>query len=904
MLRNIDIDFQAQVIGLLKWLAFSNEALRVEQLAEIFILRPERPVAFDVAERLFRPDDCLKYLSDLVITYNTVPVVKWDGRNKVFVRLAHFSVEEYLISDRIVRGPTDVFRFTEYDAHLYIAHSCLAYHLQRTAMTKRNDHAFELRYYAVFNWTLHLQMVPRERWPAEVVCLAARALAVRSESLRDILATRNGLRGANNREYLLRPHCYTARRGLVELTRILLSGGPGTNRYLTQADLDAALLQAVYSGSIAVVNLLLDNGAHVNAGSDRLGYPLWVAASMENENVIELLLKNGADVNLQHSTLGSALQAAASSCHLHILRLLVRRGADVNLAPNKAGCALTSAIVDHNLDDKNISTECLRFLLDNGANINSQGGIDGPALHKAAARLGRIDRARGWFYLLLERGADVNAQGGEYGYPLQAACTNFHTDSMEEVKLLLERGANVNAQGGKYGNALQAACVACSVLSGIHGSTVEFLLKKGANVNMQGGELGTPLQAACVNCHMGLSLVEFLLEQGAGVNIQGGDFGNALQAACYAGSLEGAKLLLEHGANINAQGGEYGSALQAACRRGHLEMVQFLLDQGADVNAPGGEFGGALHAAASALHDDTINLVELLLSKGADINKLGGCYGTALQYACLNNNVKCMRLLIERGADVHVQAGMFGSPWHTAAATDYWGNGALQLLLDHGVDINDTRGREHATALQAAIEDGHNIDRVRFLVDRGADIHAKAGKYGSLLQSACATNRNVWLESGPKFELDSDTGSDSEIDFDFKLDFTTDVESNYSWRMVAFLLQICPEIDVNEERGNFGSALQAAAYSGQTKSVKLLLHKGAHVNTRGGKYGSALNAAIMKGFWDIVEILLDHGAKSDRQQFPKPDEEWLARVQEEDGGEAVERYRIFWEKQVITEDLI
>jgi len=56
--------------------------------------------------------------------------------------------------------------------------------------------------------------------------------------------------------------------------------------------------------------------------------------------------------------------------------------------------------------------------------------------------------------MLLENGADVNAQGGQYGNALQAASCGGH---QEVVQILLEKGADVNAQGGEYGNALHAA---------------------------------------------------------------------------------------------------------------------------------------------------------------------------------------------------------------------------------------------------------------------------------------------------------------------------------------------------------------------------------------------------------------------------------------------------------------
>jgi hypothetical protein len=56
--------------------------------------------------------------------------------------------------------------------------------------------------------------------------------------------------------------------------------------------------------------------------------------------------------------------------------------------------------------------------------------------------------------LLLDQGAEVNAQGGAYGNALQAALWGGHE---QVVKTLLDKGAEVNAQGGAYGNALQAA---------------------------------------------------------------------------------------------------------------------------------------------------------------------------------------------------------------------------------------------------------------------------------------------------------------------------------------------------------------------------------------------------------------------------------------------------------------
>ena len=93
---------------------------------------------------------------------------------------------------------------------------------------------------------------------------------------------------------------------------------------------------------------------------------------------------------------------------------------------------------------------------------------------------------------LLNNGANVNAQGGYYGNALQAALAKGHE---KVVQLLLDKGANVNAQGGDYGNALQAAS------ANGHEKVVQLLLDKGANVDAQGGHYGNALQAALTRGH-------------------------------------------------------------------------------------------------------------------------------------------------------------------------------------------------------------------------------------------------------------------------------------------------------------------------------------------------------------------------------------------------------------------
>ncbi|KAF5310511.1 hypothetical protein D9758_019073 [Tetrapyrgos nigripes] len=194
--------------------------------------------------------------------------------------------------------------------------------------------------------------------------------------------------------------------------------------------------------------------------------------------------------------------------------------------------------------------------------------------------------------LLIEEGANVNAQGGQYGTPLLAAASKHPTSKQKEdaVRLLLEKGADVNAQDGEYGTPLTAAVPMGNI------GTVRLLLEKGADVNAQGGKYHTPLLAAV--SRQNKDTVRLLLEEGADVNAQDGEYGTPLQAALFQGYIDIAKLLLEKGADVNAQGGHDCTPLMAAASMVKIGTVRLLLEKGADVNAQGGTYDTPLQAAS------------------------------------------------------------------------------------------------------------------------------------------------------------------------------------------------------------------------------------------------------------------------------------------------------------------
>jgi len=106
---------------------------------------------------------------------------------------------------------------------------------------------------------------------------------------------------------------------------------------------DQALLQSVWDGDLAKVELLVKKGASVNSVEPKKKRtPLMLATAKKNLEVVEYLTKKGADVNARDSDGQTALMYA---CRQHlkaepensIAIFLLNHGAEVNLQSTKKG---------------------------------------------------------------------------------------------------------------------------------------------------------------------------------------------------------------------------------------------------------------------------------------------------------------------------------------------------------------------------------------------------------------------------------------------------------------------------------------------------------------------------------------------------------------------------------------
>ncbi len=164
---------------------------------------------------------------------------------------------------------------------------------------------------------------------------------------------------------------------------------------------------------------------------------------------MNLLLDNGADINAHSQFPGhnTALQLACRSNHFHLVEILVQHGADVNLTPQDTQPLLGLLIESAGSGNERIY-KTVGFLLDSGADINGV-GKHGTALHS-------VITGSAFEFLLSSDGLEINHRGGFFGTAFQAACSQVFCKEL--VELLLEKEADPSIQGGFYGKALQTAC--------------------------------------------------------------------------------------------------------------------------------------------------------------------------------------------------------------------------------------------------------------------------------------------------------------------------------------------------------------------------------------------------------------------------------------------------------------
>jgi cytohesin len=258
-----------------------------------------------------------------------------------------------------------------------------------------------------------------------------------------------------------------------------------------------ALMEAANFNRSGAVKLLLDHGAQVNARSNYGLTPLTIATSPTARSrfsvrklaVVKLLLEGGAEVDGRDSNGRTPLALSAGRSYTpDIVALLLDHGAKVN-APDRNGVTpLMLAVHERGFP------EIVKFLIEKGAQVDARSNNGSTPLHRAAqASIGNryrspllcmtsihpdyrrdIEEVRQrpleMIQLLLDTGAQVDARDEDGNTPLIVAAKG--TDRPEIIQLLIEKGAEVNARNNDGSTALMVAARGADSGGNIPGVTI------------------------------------------------------------------------------------------------------------------------------------------------------------------------------------------------------------------------------------------------------------------------------------------------------------------------------------------------------------------------------------------------------------------------------------------------
>ncbi len=438
ILREIKKPSRDHAHRLLQCLAVAIRPLCVEELAELLAYD------FDAAEGgtpkvnpNWRWED---HEQAVLSTCSSLFAVVGGGGSRV-VQFSHFSVKEFLTSNRLATSSGDVahHRISLELAHTLLAQACLGTLLSLDNKSGGSESAgsdgisLPLAGYAAQHWVAHTRV-------DKVSSRVQRGMQQLFEPSKPHLAAWIQLYNVEEDFWkspempLIEPIAtslyYAALcgfRGLVEHLLIkypqhanALGGGRG-----------AALHAASAQNNVEVAQLLLEHGGDVDVRGVHERSPLQFAAIKRHLEIGRFLLDHGADVDSRQDDLWTPLHMASWNGYIEVSQMLLEHSADLNSRDDRGRVPL-------HLASSGGKTEVVRLLLDHGADVDAKDEEDMTPLHLASPR-GKTEVVR----LLLDYGANADAEDKRGRSPVQVALANGKN---EIAQMLTEHGAQLHKE--------------------------------------------------------------------------------------------------------------------------------------------------------------------------------------------------------------------------------------------------------------------------------------------------------------------------------------------------------------------------------------------------------------------------------------------------------------------------
>ena len=496
-------------------------------------------------------------------------------------------------------------------------------------------------------------------------------------------------------------------------------------------------------------HLILKRPRDVGASDDHGTTALHIAAYRPYCKVAQMLVEHTAAVDVRDDSGRTPLHYATRDGGLypgeqlygdifHCIRLLLDSGASAE-AQNKDGSTPLHVAASK------MSQEIVQLLIENSTNIDLRNNQGQTVLNRASQRghLGIIE-------LILNHKADVDALDNDGSTPLHLAISDA---SLEAVHLLLKHGASVALRNDKGQTALHEASQRGQL------DILQLILNHNAEVDALDNDGSTPLHLAISEANV--EVVQLLLNHGASVHLQNHMGQTALHKASQRGDLDIIQLLLDQKADLNLQDDHGSIPLHLATHHMNQQVVQLFLQHGADVTLRNDKGQSALHQASQR---GQIDIIQLILNHGADVDALDDDGSTPLHLAIPEESLpvskrsltgsemslassslvvipaakleeaglEVVQLLLRYGADINFQNHIGQTALHKASQRGYVN--IIKLMLNHNVDV-DAPDHDGSTPLHLAVSKAH-LETVQLLLKHGASVHTQNNRGETSFQAA------------------------------------------------------------------------------------------------------------------------------------------------------------------------
>jgi hypothetical protein len=352
---------------LLQCLVIASPVLTAANLAEILAMQPGNH-HLDFDDISTDPYDALDIISPFLMLSS-------NRRSQAVIKLSHYSLDEYLLSERILRSQLRHFHIDLPEGNAWMAETCLQYitfdvfniskhEMFRSGCPSLDDYSF--RQYASLNWYRHYTAANSVSGLKERCNTYLHRLFLDPEEGSPCYKRwQEVLRQAHPYDELHQysPICFAISHGLDDVVDDLIPKLIDVN--VAFEDGYTCLAMAAKWNRPDIVRTLLSLGADIEKPAVKRCTPLHLAAEYASRDAFDFLLDAGADPHAHSSSETTPFYRACRGGNIHIVKRLKDAGCDINACTDDAWTPIMEAV-------ENGREEVLDLMIEWGADLTTR----------------------------------------------------------------------------------------------------------------------------------------------------------------------------------------------------------------------------------------------------------------------------------------------------------------------------------------------------------------------------------------------------------------------------------------------------------------------------------------------------------------------------------------------------